>query len=453
MAEQFPNSFASPMITYAGELTALSLLTEGAYLPYIKAYPDMAGSYILAQEAVPGVLKWTGQKVWYRWEDQSKPLGAFRITGDVTGGAPGAVVTVTLTADSHLGNAGQLSPAAIGYIFQDNSTGIWYQVVDVDKTSDGAHTADLQPVDQNVTAELTAADSYLMDHGRNSAEEASEQMDGQYPAWAKVQRTLSALRADKRYSDLASFEVLDIMGQTYRKIDLPDLDRRFVDYQELKLMFKVPYDNIQAGIGLENSADAGLVPTVQALGNTITTGGAVTDAMFQDFKRVQSANGRTKTFDVLVDPEVTIAFQQYFESKTGVNGAVIYGDFSNGGDDVRLNFDFANQIKYYGVNLNLKEYEYFNKGRTHGAEPGTGVYAGSMLFIPQGEFVNGDNELQRLLTIKYMSDSPIGAVVHTFSDGGLVGKNTGAWAEFAHLTWKQVDVQRPFEFFYGNINV
>lgn len=408
----------------------------------------------MAQEAVPGVLQHTGQKVWYRWEDQNKPLGAFKITADATGGAPGAAVTVTLTADSHVGGTpGTLSPAAVGYIFQDNSTGTWYQITAVNKGADGAHTATLVPTDTTEVAALTAADSYLMDHGRQSTEEASEQMDGQYPAWEKVQRTLSALRADKKYSDLASFEILDIQGRTYRQIDLPDLDRRFVDYQELKLMFKEPMNNIQSGIGLENSADMGLVPTVRELGNTITTGGAVTDAMFQDFKRVQSSNGRTKTFDVLVDPEVLMAFQQYFEAKTGLGGAVTYGDFTKSGDDVRLNFDFASQIRYFGVNLNLKEYEYFNKGRTHGAEPGTGVYAGSMLFIPQGEFVNGSNELQRLFTIKYMSDSPVGAVVHTMSDGGLVGKSTSATAEFSHLTWKGIDVQRPFEYFYGNINV
>src|SRR5690606_23644636 len=97
MATQHPNSFASGEIKYHGELTALSLLTEGAYLPFIQAYPDLAGSYILSQEATPGVLKHTGQKTWYRWEDHNKPLGAFKITGDVTGGGPGATVTVTLT--------------------------------------------------------------------------------------------------------------------------------------------------------------------------------------------------------------------------------------------------------------------------------------------------------------------------------------------------------------------
>ena len=130
MATQLPNSIGLNMATYP-ILTDLSLLTEGSYLDFVKAFPAMQDSYILAQEAQSGVLQHQPQKVWYRWEDKNKPLGAFKVTADATGASAGASVTVTLTAASHKGS-GKYSPVVVGRIYEDNYTGIRYKCEDVD---------------------------------------------------------------------------------------------------------------------------------------------------------------------------------------------------------------------------------------------------------------------------------------------------------------------------------
>ena len=446
-----PNGFAKAKIEYS-DLTALSLLKEDNYVDYAQTYPDLAGaSYIMAAEAQPGVLQRSGTKLYKSWKKEDKPLNAFRVTADVSGAA-GSVITATIVADDHLGG-GTMSPPAVGLVFEDNSTGIHYEVRAVTKTTAGAHTVQLAVATDSTTApELTAANSYLMSLGRPSVQEDSFQQDGEYQGWGSVERDHTAIRVNKKYTDLASFEELAIDGRTYRVHDMPSLDEQFWNYQELRLMFGPKYANMGAD-GNQNSDFEGIIPIVQNEGTTVTPpSGALTDTFFENIRRNISANGFGKGFDVLVDTEAAIAFQNYFSNKTGTNGAVIYGNLQDG--DVRLNFDFGNSFTYYGVNFAMKDYTYFNRARTHGADMGTGIWAGSMLFVPNSiQAVGNSGERVRSFSIKYMSTSPVGGVVHTGSDGMLLGKNTNMNAEFAHVTWKSVDIAAPKEFIYAKLAV
>lgn len=451
---QHPNGFAAPFVSYGKHLTELGLLSEGAYLPYLSKFPEMKGSYIMTAEAQPGVLIKTDNKKYFRWEDSNKPMLSFKVTSDVTGGSPGAAVSIQLDPDSYVGTtpSGTLSPIANGRTYVDNSTGTVYYAFDVSKASNGAHTAQLRPVKSADTAEISAETSFFMDYGRVSVEERSSPMDGVYRSLSKVEREVSAIREDKEFTDLASFESIDIdLDQvgTFRKWSMSNFDKEFIDKQELKLMFKESYDNIVDDVGMDPSADLGVVPTVKSAGTVLTTNGAFTDAYFENIKRIQSAHGRTKNFDVLAETDAIIGLQKYFESKVGVNGAVSYGTFGEG--DLRLNLDFAAQIKYHGINLNLKEYEYFNASRTHGADIGQGYMRGAMLFIPLGEFRAPDNTFQKLFSIRYMTDPTLGTVVWTGNDGMLLGQGREMFAGFTLQTWKSVDVIRPWEYFYSSL--
>lgn len=445
-----PNGFATEKMSYP-IISSLGLLTQGAYLPYAEQYPDLAGTYyIMAAEAQPGVLIRSPQKVYKSYRREVKPLNAFRITGDVSGAA-GSTVTVTVLAADHMAGGTQ-SPVAIGLVFEDNSTGIHYEVVDVDKSNPGAHTADLVvATDDDTTAPaLTAADSYLMSHGRPSVQEDSFQQDGEYRGWTSILRDHTAIRVNEKYTDLAKFEETDILGKTYFELVDGELEERFWNYQELRLMFGPVYANMQAA-GNQNSDFKGVIPIVQDEGTSITpSGGLISDSFFEDVRLSMSANGFGKEFDVLADTVYQIELQKYFRAFTGVSGAIGYGNLQDG--DVRLNFDFSGEFKYFDVRYAVKNYAFFDRQRTHGADIATGVWTGSALFIPKRQYAIGEGKTIPSFSIKYLSDpAQSGKVVHLLTDGGLVGKNTNMNVEVAYETWKSVDIPYPKEFIFSQM--
>lgn len=447
MAQVFPNGFAQPKIAYT-DISALGLINEKHYTDYADVYPDMSRDfYIIAAEAQPGVLKHSKHKEYYSWQKREKPLPAFKIAGDASAAA-GSTVTVTLTAASHMAS-GTKSPVAVGETFEDDSTGIVYEVTAVNKTVANAHTATLSVAKSDTIAPvLTAANSYLKYVGR-PVQEDSYQQDGIYGGWVSVKRDHTAIRENAKYTDLASFQWIDLGDKTYKMWELPELEKRFLNVQELRLMFGDTLGNIQASTGNQNSGFQGLIPLIQAEGNNVpATGNVFSDTYFEDLTRSISANGYSNDYDTLVDTEALIAFQKYAQTRTGMNGAVIYGNMQDG--DVRLKFDFAKQVTAFGNTFSFKNYAFFNSARTHGAEPGTGIWSGSMLHIPRKFQYVGDQAV-RSFSISYMSDEP-GQVYRLFTDGGLVGKNTNANAEYAYLTWKSLDVANPLEFIWTKLN-
>src|SRR5690348_10611195 len=67
------------------------------------------------------------------------------VNADVTGASAGASITVTLTSADHY-NSGKQSPVRVGEAGRISSTGIWFTVTAINKTTNGAHTATIAPV-------------------------------------------------------------------------------------------------------------------------------------------------------------------------------------------------------------------------------------------------------------------------------------------------------------------
>src|SRR5690606_10724700 len=246
------------------------------------------------------------------------------------------------------------------------------------------------------------------------------------------------------------FEELDINGQTYYQLNDGRLERRFWDYNELRLMFGPQYANLQA-TGNENNEFEGVIPIVQAEGTTITpSGGVISDSYFEDVSLSLSANGWGKVYDGLADPIYMIELQKYFRNFTGVQGAVSYGSLAEG--ELKLNFDFADRFTYFGVDYDIKSYAFFNRALTHGADIGTGVWDGSLLLIPQRQYDMGNGATIRSIAVKYLADPrDPSKVVWQLSDGGLIGKNTNMNLELALESWKSIDIPLPQEFIFSQI--
>src|SRR5690606_20411161 len=123
----------------------------------------------------------------------------------------------------------------VGHFFVDDTTGIEYEATAVNKGSNGAHTITLKPTDITETAAITTA-SVLLWKGRQSANEASDQLDGMYSSLGKRRRELSIIRTDKNYTDLAMMETLEYNGQTFYDLDKTDINKRHLFSTEDQLM-------------------------------------------------------------------------------------------------------------------------------------------------------------------------------------------------------------------------
>lgn len=443
-----PNGFSVPMITVDGVLTDLGMVTDQNYGEFVQRFPSLVGeSYILAAEAA-GASKWTPSQYFRQWEDSNKPMPSFTVTADADA-TDGSAVTVTLTAGSHLAG-GTLSPVAVGAFVIDDATGVEYEIRAVDKSTDGAHTATIAPTSSEdfADASIVAADAFFKVVGRPTVQEGSFQQDGFYKAYNQVERQLTIIRTNKKYSDLAKFEILDYQGKSYYYLDEPTLDEQHIFSQEHELMLGRSRDNVQSD-GNRNVSHQGLLPQVQANGYDLSSSTAIDDDFWKDIARANDSDGWTNRYDILADSEFWFAYQDYIANRLGNSGAVVYGNF-NGQKEIKVAFNFSS-VNIYDVEYNVKKYAYFNSARTHGADPATGYLAGTAVFIPLGTFLHPQGGDLPYFTVRYMSDSDGGRRTFYDTDGALFGKNTERVAELALTSYKGLEMYNMAAFKYAQI--
>lgn len=432
------NGFAAPMLREAA-ITTLGLLNDKNIEGMIKRYPEIFRDYYITAKEGQGALKQTKNQFFEQWIDDNKPFEKFKITADVTGTGAGAQVSVTLTADSHYPTDSNLSPVAVGHFFVDDATGIEYEVLSVNKTTAGAHTAVLNPTKASETAALTAADSVLMWRGRLSAEEASEQLDGHYRGWEKRKRWTTIIRTDKKYSDLTMLDTLEYNDQTYYDLDQTDLNDRHLFSTEVQLMFGSQRDNIKSN-GSRNTLSEGLIPQVQRYGTNLGEGVTIDSAFYRNIARTTRADGYSRHFDVLAHGDFIDLNQDYLNTVMQTNNVQVTMN-REGLTPLKVAFDFST-FNQYGVTYDIKEYNMFNTALQYGSEAGADSYlSGAALFIPQGHTVHPDAGQLPFFTVRYMSIDGQGWVNKFMTDGGMwpQSKNTGAYAEASLICYKGLE--------------
>lgn len=432
------NGFASPMLREAA-LTTLGLLNDKNIEGMIKRYPEIFRSYYITAKEAQGALKRTKNQFFEQWLDENKPFEKFKVTADVTGASAGAQVTVTLTADSHYPDNSNLSPVAVGHFFVDDSTGIEYEVISVNKTTAGAHTAVLNPTKAANIAAITAADSVFLWRGRLSAEEASKQLDGHYRGMEKRKRWLSIIRTDKKYSDLSMLETIEYGDQTYYNLDKTDINDRHLFSTEVQLMFGEQRDNIKSA-GTRNTLSEGLIPQVQRFGTNLGSNVTINNAFYQGISRATRADGYSRHFDVLAHGDFIDLNEDYLDTVLQAKNIQVTMN-REGLTPIKVAFGFST-FERYGITYDVKEYDLFNTSLTYGSEAGADSYlAGAALFIPQGNFVHPEAGNLPFFQVRYMNIGGEGWINKLMTDGGMLpqSKNTNAEAEFSLICYKGLE--------------
>lgn len=430
---QTPNGFASKINIEV--VNALSLIKQDNYDTFVKEYPGLANlGYITTAESL-GALKYTPTRQFKHWEDSNKPLPSFTVTAGVTAAA-GVSFDVTLTSDSHE-LAGTKSPVAIGQIWEDDATGLKYEVLSVDVSVNGAHKATLNPIKKAQTTAVTTS-SFFKFIGHVNVKEGSGPTPGMVNEYQTVQLETAIMRTDQYYTDLSAFEHTVLPGgPTLVTINKDEENKKFLSTQEIQLMFGEDSDNIKSANNMNTKAKS-LIQQIKEAGAVYNapTAGVVDENFFRGLKRRASATGLTNEYHVLADTEATIKIDDFMNDYSGTGGGIIYGSFE-GNKEIAINRNFGS-YSIYGMTYHRKEYEYLNSARTHGADVNTGINKNSAIFIPQGEWFSPDGDAFKKFNVRWQGENESDSIVRIVTDGALFGKSNVMIGEVGMVTYKGV---------------
>lgn len=444
------NGFSVPEVQLP-IISSLGLVRKDNALGFYKAFPDKASGSIVAELEASGRVKETGQLEYGMFFDANKQRNMFVPLADATVTNSGAV---TVTVNTYTDTAKTLSAPAVGLFFVDNSTGVEYEVTAVNKNTAGAHTATIKPTKTGVTTEITTADSEFISLGRPTVQESSYQQDGEYDSWNKRFNEASIIRTNKQYSDLTSMTKLEVNGQDYMSIDEDKMTQQHLDAKEFQIIMGDKRNNVTSA-GNRNTNAQGLVSLVKQYGTTLDGGGSgatLNDAFFENLSRAISGNGYSKSYSGLADNEALIKIQKFLKSQTDVN---VNLELRNGDrSDIQVIFDYGTAFKYYGIEYQWKEYDYWNVARLAGADVTKSAWSNQFLLMPNGGGTNGEGVYQDYLQLRVMNNNlptDEGLYNHFDTDGALFGKNTTRNAMLSLTSYMGADLMGVEGFIYGKL--
>lgn len=426
MAIRSGEGFSHPMIS-SGVYSDLGLVKKSNVMGYYKAYDDLANDSIVAQLEASGAITQTKSEKYEMYFQNVKDRNKFKVDGDVEVTDSGQVtVNVVTYADA----GGKLSAPAVGLFFRENSTGIEFEVISVNKTTDGAHTAVIKPTVSGITATILEADAEFISFGRGSVQEASFQQDGEYKGWDERDNWIRIIRTNKAYTDLATMLAVeyDKEGRSFYDLDKSEMPKQHIDAKELELMLGIERDNVTSE-GNRNSKGEGFIPLVQKYGTSIDGAGTVLDkALFRQIARSIQGNGFSKEYLGIADTEAMFKIQDFLQTND-----ITHQQANATGSELRAMFDYNTNFVFDGISYGFKTYDYWNAGRLAGANVSKSFLSNQILLMPQGGFTNPQGIAQPYMQLRYLDNN-------IAQDEGLLNKVDYDGALFGHGTTRSGEV-------------
>jgi hypothetical protein len=344
----------------------MSILKPQYFPQFIEKYGSQ--NYAQLLEAL-GMKATVPAKKFGHFETRGKLHDNVKVLSFTGGASAGATATVTIDPASILSSR---SPIRAGEVLENAKNGKQYKVSSV---STYPNIFVMTPFDSTelINATLAAAD-FLLFRGISEAGEASTKFDTLTGLIEEKTFYTTEIREDFTISDRAKIEELwfEVNGQpyyTYKGLD--EAVRRFMNNKEFKLMFGKP----QGATGT-----TGLIPQVEAGGQTTTWGTTFDIDDFHAIARLADFNGGAQEYHFLMDSYLRSAVDDALFAKYQ-NGAIVWGSVG-GSSEVAVKYGF-DSIKVDGTTFHLKKYLPFNAEAVYGQAIGTsGYYARTGLLIP-----------------------------------------------------------------------
>lgn len=427
MAHTPQHGFAAPELNKP-ILSSLDLITPANAMEFYRAFKSLTRDSLVGELEASGRVLRTGTENFKMALDFNKPENLFRVTADVE--VVDEDTAITVTVDNYTDAGETLSAPEVGLSFVENTTGIIFEVISVDKSTAGAHTASIKPVSSEQIPEdgvtIPSADAEFISRGRPNVQESSFQQPGEYEGYSTMENFVRIIRTNKQYSDLATMlSLIEFGGRSYYDLDSDSITKQHIDKKERALIDGVATDAVTS-TGNQNTNALGLVELVKTYGTSLDGAGSgetLNDAFFLNLSRAIDADGRVDSYRGLIGAEAYYAIDAFLKA-AGQNVQVV---INNGSDqDIKVIFDYMQDFKIYGVDYSFKKYQYWNPSRMSGADSAKSLDAYKMLFIPQGQRLVG-NELRDFLRLRYLDNeitTDEGRLNKMDWDGALFNRNT-----------------------------
>lgn len=448
MAIRQGNGFAHRMIN-TGVYSDLGLVTKSNVMGFYKAFDNLARSSIVAQLEASGAVDYTKSEEFEMIFQNSKDRNMFKVSGDVEVTDSGQVtVTVVTYADS-----GQnLSAPAVGLSFRENSTGIEFEVISVDKTTAGAHTAVIKPTVGGITVTIPEADAEFISFGRGNVQEASFQQDGEYKGWGQRSNWTRIIRTNKAYTDLVTMLAIEQSptGESFYDIDKTDLPKQHIDVKELELVLGIKRDNVTSE-GNRNNKGYGFIPLVKDFGTSIDGAGTVLDKpLFRQIARSIEGNGFVKEYLGIADTEAMFKVQDFLQ----VND-ITHQHANATGSELRAMFDYNTNFVFDGISYGFKSYDYWNAQRLAGADVSKSFLSNQILLMPQGVSPNSEGSGRPFMRLRYHNNNIAedeGLFNKVDRGGALFGQGTTRSGEVSITSYMGAEINGVEQFIYVKLS-
>jgi len=421
-----------------GIISALGMVKKDTAMGYYKAFSDLASDSVVAELEASGAIKRVDGEKYSMYFQNAKDRNSFKVTADVEVTDSGSV---TVTVDTYADDGTTLSVPAVGLFFRENSTGIEFEVLSVDKDSAGQHTAVIKPTSSEVTVTIPSASAHFISVGRPTVQEASFQQDGEHKAWGERENYIRILRTNKAWTDLATMiKTEQVEGQTYYDLDSTDMPKEHIDMKELELMMGEPRDNVTSD-GNRNVQGMGFVPLVREYGTSIDGGGTgeVLDrALFRQIARSINGNGLSKSYRGLADGEAIWKIQDFL-----LANSVPEQQASATGNELLAMFDYNTNFQMDGIKYSFKNYNYWNADRLAGADVEESYLSNQILLMPNGTFTNPEGISQPYMQLRYLDNdiaTDEGYLNKLDYGGALAGHGTTRDMEVSLISYMGVDI-------------
>lgn len=425
-ASEKPSAFVNPGAGLTrGIVSDLSILKPQYYNKFISKYGAQNYTMLLEMLGFKGQVK---SNTIRHFEDLGKLHQAVQVNANVTGATNGSAVTFVLKSGSHY-DSGKKSPIRVGEIVEIASTGIQGKVVNVDKTSDGAHEATVRPLKSTQQFESATldgrldADEWLLFRGQAAVGEASSKGDALIPRTEEVVNYVSEIREDWRVTDRAMIEEI-WFGENYSYKGLEDAVKRFMNNKEFTLIFGDQITNTNASSTSKNTI--GLIQQIESRGTGVSyTAGSLDRSKLHEITRALDFNGGSTENHLLADvflrQELDDELFDLYDA-----GAILWGTVG-GSKEAAAMYGFGS-ITIDGYTFHIKKYLPFSPEAVYGATPTDHQYKNYGIVVPMAQGRDPQTG-ERYNSIEITYNNVNGKDLHVWETGALAKNPTSDVAE------------------------
>lgn len=334
-------------------------------------------------------------------------------------GTPGQV-TITLSAADHFDSGAKSYPLVNNLcIFENETVGFAYSIT----RTTNAHTVVIKPTNASQAVQTAAVVGTKVIFYGNLFGEASDTPETRVPYVSKITNTIHTSRKAYKVTDWsAQNEVeFEFKGQKYLYVKgLEELADQFSMEEELNLILTAQVDTLVDASGASLKSANGLIPQVNANGQSVEYFDDPDLAFFQDTVLTMSDNYGDSEYFVGQGKNFSLGTDNWLVDFTdGGDNRLSFNAF-DGGQTQAVKFDFKS-ISLGGTTLHFQTWEILSHKNSLGS--GDNPYRYMAIMIPTGMGIDGESR-NAVPYMRMRYSEPQGAPwevqgdVKTFEHGG-----------------------------------